>query len=583
MNTKFEKDHSFLRKNHKPSGNLSLKGYYKIGGLSVFIGFIVVFILNLATPLQFINDRVEYYTQLTDFSIEVRFYLPVVLSLLMGLLFVYFSFRFVLSLILRPINCYLCMIKAGHPLTEGLEEKARRRLLNIPLIFIPANVVMWMMLPIIPVLVGHLSGQIDLRTGVILCARTSMVGLISSFIASHRMEAYSRKELIPFFFPRGRLTEVPGTFRLSISRRIQLLNRLGVVIPGIILLVTLVTLQWEVDASGVSAVEYGHIVIRFSFILYGLFFIITHVLNKFGTNNITDPIKEIIHTLMRIRLGKFNQTVQVVSNDEIGYMGDVINEMAEGLKERDSMKQSLQLAREVQQNLLPKENPKIEGLDISAKSIYCDETGGDYFDFIPLNANRPKDIAIVIGDVSGHGISSALLMASARAFIRQRTSLPGRAQQIIMDVNRQIVQDVEKSGQFMTLLYMIINQEERCVEWVRAGHDPGIFYDPGTRSFEDLAGPGVALGIDEKWDYISSRKKGLKEGQIIALGTDGIWEARNARGEMFGKKKLHEIIQDNSDATAEKLLNLIIGALHKHRKGIDLQDDVTLVIIKIEQ
>ena len=94
-----------------------------------------------------------------------------------------------------------------------------------------------------------------------------MVGLISSFVASHRLEAYSRRRLIPFFFPQGRLAHVGGTFRISISRRIQLLNQLGTVVPGIILLVTLVTLQWEVDAAQISSVEYGWIIIRFSVIL----------------------------------------------------------------------------------------------------------------------------------------------------------------------------------------------------------------------------------------------------------------------------------------------------------------------------
>ena len=188
----------------------------------------------------------------------------------------------------------------------------------------------------------------------------------------------------------------------------------------------------------------------------------THVLNRVGSRNITEPIKEIIRVLKRVRKGQFDEKVQVVSNDEIGYTGDVINEMTEGLEERDLMKRSLELAMEVQQNLLPKENPRIEGLDIAGKSIYCDETGGDYYDFITLDGNRRGNIAIVVGDVSGHGIHSALLMATARASIRQRTYLMGDLSQVISDVNRQITGDVEESGQFMTLFYMIVDQDSRC-------------------------------------------------------------------------------------------------------------------------
>jgi sigma-B regulation protein RsbU (phosphoserine phosphatase) len=307
----------------------------------------------------------------------------------------------------------------------------------------------------------------------------------------------------------------------------------------------------------------------------------THVLNRVGSRNITEPIKEILRVVRRIRKGQFDEKVRVVSNDEIGYTGDVINEMTEGLKERDLMKRSLELAMEVQQNLLPKENPRIKGLDIAGKSIYCDETGGDYFDFIKLNANSSANIAIVVGDVSGHGIPSALLMATARAFIRLRTHLPGGMAQVIADVNRQIVRDVEETGQFMTLFYLTVDPERRCMEWVRAGHDPGIFYDPATDLFEDLAGPGLALGVDSEWRYESNRKQGLEEGQIIVLGTDGIWEAQNRAGNMFGKGALCEIVRRNADAAANELLDAIIDSLDHFRDGFHLQDDVTLIVVKI--
>jgi len=453
--------------------------------------------------------------------------------------------------------------------------------LNIPFIFIPVNMLMWIVISAVPSLLGYLGGLMDFRTAVIICARASMVGLISSFVASHRMEAYPRRKFIPFFFPRGRLVNVGGTFRISISRRIQLLNLLGNVVPGIILLVTLLTLQWELDASQISSVEYGWIIIRFALILFGIFFIMTQVLNRVGSRTITEPIREIIRELKRIRKGQFDGKVEVVSNDEIGYTGDVINEMTVGLKERDSMKRSLELAMEVQQNLLPKENPRIKGLDIAGKSIYCDETGGDYYDFIKVDGSRHANIAIVVGDVSGHGIPSALLMATARAFIRQRAYLPGGLSQVISDVNRQIVGDVEESGQFMTLFYLIVDQDSRCLEWVRAGHDPGIFYDPDRGLFEDLAGPGLALGIDSEYNYVSNRKDGLKEGQIIFLGTDGIWEAQNPEGDMFGKETICRLIRENADVEADALLNVIIDALDHFRDDFSLQDDVTLIVVKI--
>ena len=556
--------------------DLSLKGYYAIAALSVTLGIVIVGILNLATPLQIITDRLALLSRFTG-----PIFLLLLVPPLIYLLLVYISSLIVLRVILRPISRYLNIITSGRSLPEGQEEKAGQRLLNLPFIFIPAISVLWMVMSAVPCLGGYLSGQMDFRTAVIIFARASMVGLISSFVASHLMETYSRRKLIPFFFPRGRLVNVRGTFRISISRRIRLLNRLGNVVPGTILLVTLVTLQWEVAASQISSVEYGWIIIRFTLILFGMFFIMTHVLNRVGSRNITEPVKEIIRVLKRIRKGQFDEKVQVVSNDEIGYAGDVINEMTSGLKERDSMKRSLELAMEVQQNLLPKENPRIKGLDIAGKSIYCDETGGDYYDFIKLDESRHSNIAIVVGDVSGHGIPSALLMATARAFIRQRACLPDDPSQVISDVNRQIAADVEDSGQFMTLFYMIVDQNSRRIEWVRAGHDPVIFYDPQKDLFENLAGPGLALGIDSEYNYVANRKEGLTEGQIIVLGTDGIWEAQNPEGEMFGKEAICGIIRENADAGAGAILDVIIDALDRFRDGCSLQDDVTLIVVKI--
>ena len=120
---------------------------------------------------------------------------------------------------------------------------------------------------------------------------------------------------------------------------------------------------------------------------------------------------EIIQTLQGVRNGIFDKKVRGTSNDEIGYTGDVINEMTEGLKERDRIRQSLDIAMEVQQHLLPRSDPNINKLDIAGKSIYCDGTGGDYFDYHDLSHGDQKKLGVAIGDVSGHGISAALLMA----------------------------------------------------------------------------------------------------------------------------------------------------------------------------
>ena len=131
------KNQSRQGKQYQPE-DLSLKGYYTIGVVSVFIGFVIVGILNLATPLQIITDRLADLSRLTG-----PFFLLYIVPPFLFLLMVYVSYRIVLSIILRPISRYLNIIKSGHSLPEGLEEKAGRRLLNIPFIFIPVNMGMW--------------------------------------------------------------------------------------------------------------------------------------------------------------------------------------------------------------------------------------------------------------------------------------------------------------------------------------------------------------------------------------------------------------------------------------------------------
>ena len=246
------------------------------------------------------------------------------------------------------------------------------------------------------------------------------------------------------------------------------------------------------------------------------------------------------------------------------------------------IKQSLDLAREVQQNLLPNKSPQMERLDIAGRSIYCDETGGDYYDFITSDTGENGKLAIAIGDVSGHGISSALLMATVRSSLRQRLSQPGRAGGIIADVNCQLVQDVEDSGQFMTLFYLMIDPTKKQLQWVRAGHDPAIFYDPGTDTFEELGGSGIALGVMEDSVFKAYTKTALHKGQIIFLSTDGIWESCNPKREMFGKKPIYDLIRKNSSLSANEILDAMLESLKHFQQGAKIEDDITLVVIKIK-
>ena len=141
--------------------------------------------------------------------------------------------------------------------------------------------------------------------------------------------------------------------------------------------------------------------------------------------------------------------------------------------------------------------------------------------------------------------------------------------------------DVLETGRFMTLFYLCIHSDLTSLEWVRAGHDPAILYDPDSETCEDLRGPGVALGFDPEFDYQSVTRDGLKNGNIIAIGTDGIWETVNQSGEMFGRERFKELLREQAHLPASDLLNTVFKEVESFRGRRKSEDDLTLVIVKI--
>jgi len=268
--------------------------------------------------------------------------------------------------------------------------------------------------------------------------------------------------------------------------------------------------------------------------------------------------------------------------DERDQLIYAFNEIVPKIEEHMRMSNALGLAEEVQQSLLPQSDPSFPGFAIAGASIYCDETGGDYYDFIETNRGGQAGLAVVVGDVSGHGVSSALLMATARALIMLRSSMPGEAAGIINDVNRYLSLDTAQTGNFMTFFYCELTERETEVRWVRAGHDPALIYDPSTDAFDELKGKGLALGLHDSFEYDSFHRR-IETGQVIMIGTDGIWEMLNKAGEMFGKKGLMEIIRNNHTASARQIVDTVTEALERFRGDEAQEDDITLVVIKVDR
>lgn len=302
------------------------------------------------------------------------------------------------------------------------------------------------------------------------------------------------------------------------------------------------------------------------------------VLAMFISRANTKIILSIVQGFKKLEQGDFSARLDVEFNDERDEIVTSFNRIMPRLDEHLRMSRALGVAHEVQQSLLPDKDPILQGFDIAGRSLYCDETGGDYYDFLRISDDR---LAVVVGDVSGHGVSSALLMATARALVMLRASMTGPTASIINDVNKHLSLDTSETGNFMTFFYCELNEQSREVRWVRAGHDPAIIYDPESGEFDELKGRGLALGLDYSFEYEESQRL-LGFNQIILIGTDGIWEMRNEQGEMFGKDRLKMIIRENSSVTARKMLELIDDTLEKFRGSAQLEDDVTMVVIRVE-
>ena len=244
-------------------------------------------------------------------------------------------------------------------------------------------------------------------------------------------------------------------------------------------------------------------------------------------------------------------------------------------------KKALDLAGKVQKSLIPSRAPNIEGLDIAGRSDSCDEVGGDYFDFLYGQEYSDEKVKVVVGDIAGHGVDAALLMTSARAFIRSRAAQAGSPAQIVSSMNNDLANDMKDSGHFMTLFFLEIDPQSGAVQWVRAGHEPALVYDPDDDRFDELLGDGIALGVEEEFAYAEYAHSRMTPGTVVALGTDGIWETTNSMGEPFGKDRFRDIIKSYSTASAQEILDKVFDEVNQFTDGVPPQDDITLVIIKV--
>jgi sigma-B regulation protein RsbU (phosphoserine phosphatase) len=305
------------------------------------------------------------------------------------------------------------------------------------------------------------------------------------------------------------------------------------------------------------------------------------VLAALMARRVSRPVLALIGFMRKVGSGDLETRADFGGGREFRQLSSALNRMIGDLRDRLRLRHSLEVAMEVQQRLLPQRAPKVRGLDIAGHSTYCDETGGDYYDFLVLDEAAPDSVLLALGDVMGHGVAAALVMAGARAVLRDRVDAKGALAELMGRLNRLLAAD-HAGTRFMTMHLSVANSSTGTFRWVSAGHDPALIFDSLADAFEEIDAGDLPLGIMDDTQYQEHAYGPLKPGQVIFIGTDGVWECPNEAGEQFGKPRLREAIRAAARASATDIVQAILDRLLAFRGQCRPVDDVTFVVVKIE-
>jgi sigma-B regulation protein RsbU (phosphoserine phosphatase) len=245
-------------------------------------------------------------------------------------------------------------------------------------------------------------------------------------------------------------------------------------------------------------------------------------------------------------------------------------------QERRQLESELELSQVIQRALLPQQVPDMAGFDVAGYSRPAQIIGGDYFDFL-----RFKDGAhgIVVGDVSGKGVSAGILMTSLQTAFHTIVPETDSPLKVLEKINRLYIHNINFTT-FVTVFFARIDPRTCTLEYANAGHNPALLYHGRTKKYEWLKRTGMAIGLMEGFNVHSESLK-LESGDTLVFYTDGVTEATNLEREFFGWDKLLEVVAQNENAPADELIQKILQSLGEFTEGTPLADDTTLVVCKV--
>ncbi|MBI2453467.1 SpoIIE family protein phosphatase [Candidatus Peregrinibacteria bacterium] len=298
-----------------------------------------------------------------------------------------------------------------------------------------------------------------------------------------------------------------------------------------------------------------------------------------------NPLNVILKQVRALLTGRPYNRIFTKRIDEIGIVAHFFNEItralervSKDLKDQRRMSAELEIARNIQRDILPKEAPLIDGLNVLLKTKSAVEIGGDSFDFIEKGENT----FIYIGDVTGHGVPSGLVMMMVDTLINTFTDMYERTDEILIHTNKYLKPRLSPT-MFMTMLLFRFHHPTKKMYVSGAGHEHILIYKKSDQMCKTEASGGIALGmVQDMSNMVSEREISFEEGDILVAYSDGISEAKNLNGEMFGLKRLKTILEEagKMDLNVSKIFEIFTKSFEKFRQNHVQEDDMTIIIIK---